>query len=66
MRSKIVRDTKKYSRPCFSPTRGARVVYETEKQIPGEAAIRRLTSVDFPDPEGADITKMLPRTTGGL
>jgi hypothetical protein len=26
-------------------------------------AIRRFTKVDFPDPEGAEITKMLPRPT---
>jgi hypothetical protein len=40
------------------------VVYETEKQRPGEAAISRLTRVDFPEPEGAEITKMVPRVSG--
>jgi hypothetical protein len=42
------------------------VVCETEKAKSGTEAINRLTRVDFPDPDGAEMTKMLPRPQDGL
>ena len=42
------------------------MVKDTEKRKPGAAAIRRLIRVDFPEPEGAEITIRLPRTAGVL
>jgi hypothetical protein len=35
--------------------RGGRVVYEIEKSRPGMSVRTRFTSVDLPEPEGAEI-----------
>jgi hypothetical protein len=59
--SNRLRVTKKYSRPSFSPARRGRVVCETEKAKSGREAISRLTKVDLPHPDGAEMTKMLAR-----
>src|SRR5690242_17548227 len=51
---------KRYSRPSSSDPRGARVVYEMEKSSPSTSVRSWLTSVDFPEPEGAEIIKSMP------
>src|SRR6516162_6132189 len=51
---------KKYSRPFCSPERGDRVVWEMAKLRSATDATTRLTTVDFPVPEGAEITIILP------
>ena len=39
----------------FSVPRGGRVVAEIEKSSPGSDSIRRLTRVELPEPEGAEM-----------
>jgi hypothetical protein len=49
-----------YSTPSASLPRGTRVVYETEKSNPSTNDLSRLTSVDFPEPEGAEMINKIP------
>jgi hypothetical protein len=49
-----------YSRPSVSEPRGARVVYETENSSPSTSDRTCDTSVDFPDPEGAEMINKIP------
>src|SRR5665213_3244218 len=51
------RPMKWYASPLVSPARGLRVVYETEKVTSFISSRSRVTSVDFPDPDGAEIMK---------
>src|SRR3954469_1958635 len=60
MRSKVSLSTKWYSRPCCSPCRGARVVYEIERWMFGSRLSSSFTSEVLPAPEGATTTNRLP------
>src|SRR3954470_12348555 len=48
--------------PSRSPTRGGRVVYETDRRMPGSRSSRARTRLVLPPPDGAATTKRLPRT----
>src|ERR1035441_5627552 len=62
MRSNSSRVVKWYSRPSCSEPRGGRVVHETENSIPLSCLRTSLTSVLFPEPEGAEMMKRMPAT----
>jgi hypothetical protein len=49
-----------YSRPSSSDPRGGRVVYEIEKSNPSTSERSWFTSVDFPEPDGAEMIKSIP------
>jgi hypothetical protein len=49
-----------YSRPSVSEPRGARVVYDTEKSSPSTSDRTCATSVDLPEPEGAEMINRIP------
>jgi hypothetical protein len=49
------REIKKYCRPSTSLPRGARVVYEIENSRSLTFFSSSLTSVDLPEPEGAEM-----------
>ncbi|GBO80607.1 hypothetical protein AA0242T_1309 [Acetobacter aceti NRIC 0242] len=51
--------------PSVSPGRGARVVMETECFRRGSAARKALAMVDFPAPDGAEMTRQTPRRVMG-
>ena len=59
--------TRKSNPGRASPSPAARAWCKKPRSTrPGEAAISRLIRVDFPAPEGAEITMMLPRAAGVL
>ncbi len=49
-----------YSRPSVSEPRGARVVYEMENSSPSTSVRTCATSVDLPEPEGAEMINSIP------
>src|SRR5262245_42285492 len=49
-----------YSRPSFSPSRGARVVYEMESRMFASRLSSASTRLVFPAPDGATTTKTFP------
>ncbi|GBR06383.1 hypothetical protein AOE01nite_12540 [Acetobacter oeni] len=51
--------------PSVSPGRGCRVVMDTECFSRGSAARSAFAMVDFPAPEGAEMTKQTPRRETG-
>src|ERR1700753_3583203 len=60
MRSNSERVVKWYSRPFSSDPRGSRVVNDTEKSRPSTSLRTSPTSVDFPEPLGAEMMKRIP------
>ena len=51
---------KKYSLPCTSPSRGARVVQDTDSTTSARRLISVFTIVPLPTPDGPDTTNSLP------
>ena len=49
-----------YSRPSVSDPLGARVVYEMENSSPSTSERTCATSVDLPDPDGAEMINSIP------
>src|SRR5450830_1275745 len=60
MASNSESETKKYSRPCFSCPRGARVVWDTDGCTCESSSSKALTRLDLPAPLGAATTNRLP------